>query len=104
MQKGPMDFNPRRTQQKLEQALALAQASQNPEDAALIPGIKDLLSRVRQVSDAMGSFRFGGPGGRGGPDMFREMFDMMSNQFGGMDGFEDEPDDGPPPTPKRKRK
>ena len=104
MRKGPLDFNPRHTQKQLEQALALAQASQNPEDSALIPGIKDLLSRVRQVSDAMASFPFGGPGGRGGPDMFREMFEMMSNQFGGMDGFEDEPDDGLPPTPKRKRK
>ena len=51
-----------------------------------------------------GSFRFGGPGGRGAPDIFREMLDMMASQFGDMDGFEDEPDDERPPTPKRKRK
>ena len=65
MRRGPLEFDPRRTQQQLEQALALAQAGQNPEDTALIPGIKDLLSRVRQVSDAMGVVPLRRPGRAG---------------------------------------
>ncbi|MBY0457985.1 MAG: hypothetical protein K2V38_11645, partial [Gemmataceae bacterium] len=107
---GPMAFNLQRTRDKLERAIALGQASQNPEDVALIPGIKDLLSRLRQVGDALGAFHFGGPGARGGqgiPDIFREIIDRMADQFGGMEpDFDspDEPDDVPPKTPKRKRK
>ena len=98
LRRGPMAFNPHRVQQQLEQALTLAQASQNPEDSALIPGIKDLLSRTRQVTDAIGSFPFSG---RGAPSIFQEILDKMASQF---DHYDDEPDDALPPTPKRKRK
>jgi len=101
LRKGPMELRPQATQKKLEKALTLAEASQNPKDAELIPIIKSALARVRDAVEAMNSSPFG----RGGmPGSFRDMFNAMLDRFGAMGPDDDDDGDGPSPSPKRKRK
>jgi len=108
LRKGPMSVRPQPMQKKLEKALALAEASPNPKDAELIPIIKQTLARVRDVAEAMRSSPFGRGGmpfGRGGmPGSFGDMIDAMFSRFGDMGPDDDEDDDGPSQSPRRKRK
>jgi tetratricopeptide (TPR) repeat protein len=87
----------------LETALKLAESSTDPKVTALLPMIRERLSLLDEVQQAMGHFGspFGGmPFGPGpGPDFY----DMFDDDFDDEDDFEDddEPftlDFGPPPS------
>jgi hypothetical protein len=102
---GPFSFNAQQTRKNLEKALALAEASQNPQDIQLIPSIKKTLSQVQDMGDMMSSFPFMPGGMPNSPAGFRDVF---ANLFGGFgdreDEYEDEEPDESKPPPKRKRR
>ncbi len=87
LSKGPFACDPKRAQKQLEQALALALASQNPLYAQMIPSIKSTLSQVQDICEAMDSMPFGrgrfpGRMPRGFPDFMASMMDQMEDELG----------------------
>ena len=93
----------------LETALKLAEASTDPKVTALLPMIRERLSLLDEVQQAMGHFGspFGGmPFGPGpGPDFY----DMFDDDFDDEDDFDDDEDEpftldfGPPPSRGRRQ-
>lgn len=118
---GPFSFDPQALQKKADKLLALAEASQHPEDIEALPEIKSIVASARDLVEMRKStpFRAGFPFPSGfpfGPDSmpnstadFRNLFESM---FGGQQGadpdFDDsdsDPDFGQsarPRPPKRK--
>jgi tetratricopeptide (TPR) repeat protein len=99
---GPMAFNSPRTREKLQRALALAQASQDPQDAALVPGLQALLARLQDLSETMRTLPlpFGLPGAGNLNDMFGALMDQFDPDF----DFDDDEPDVPPRQPPRRKK
>lgn len=103
--KGPMSFNAYQTEKKLQKALALAEASQNPKDSELISTIKQFLVRVRDVSSMMGSFPFLGRKVPNNPQDLFNMFEEMFDDSHGMEpDFEEDNPDADRSNPPAKRK
>jgi hypothetical protein len=105
LKRGPFAFNSNAIQNDLEKAIALAEASRDPEDSQLVQPIKEFLAHVRTLGDAMATLPFGRRGMPGSPE---EMLDMFNEMF--VDSDDDDPDfedSEPPPNrqqlpPKRK--
>lgn len=106
--KGPFKADPRAIQKKLEKAIALAEASQDPNDARLIPQIKEMLERISALGDVFSSFPFGQAGMPRSPDEFRR---ALEDILGGFDDDDDEafgpefdePPSGRGPTPPKRK-
>lgn len=94
LSKGPYDCDLQRAHALLEKALPLAQASQNPADAALIPVIKESLSKLQDIREAMESMPLP-PGGlpRSPAELQAMLADMMMNEYEDDDDdfFDDDP-------------
>ena len=91
----------------LETAPALAEASTDPKDTALVPAIRERLGRLDEIEQAAG--RFGFPFGPGsGPDFFDDFddFDEYDDWMDddGWDAEEEPPAPGPAPRPRRPAK
>jgi hypothetical protein len=109
--RNPLAFNARGLRDKLERALALARASQDPGDAGLVPDIQALLARVQDLSAVAArlppfGLPFMPPGGPRTPEEINDVFASLLDQFGAPDlGFEeDDMDDAPPRPTGRKRR
>jgi tetratricopeptide (TPR) repeat protein len=102
----PFLVDPDRARKRLEKALERAQGSPDPEDAALVPRIKQALTTIAEFAAGPRGMPFGGPGGAMDPLDFFTLFDEVGidpdDAFGDDDGpdFDDAPR---APAPRRGR-
>jgi tetratricopeptide (TPR) repeat protein len=90
--KGPFRANLGQARKHLEKALAMAQASGDPNDAAMVARIKEDLSTLEDATSGPLGIPFSGPGGMGG--LPRELLDALEGlDFDGFDDFEDDDDE-----------
>jgi hypothetical protein len=90
---GPLSFDNFRAQDYLQTAVRLAEASNDPNAAALLPQIKSALTLLKEMSSGQRGFPFGSPG-----DSFFDLFDDFEDDEDDLD----DDDFGPslPPGPR----
>jgi len=98
LQKGPFQGNLRLARTHLEKALTLAEASNDPDDARLVPELREKLSMLVDLTSGPMGLPFGGFGGGPMPP-FGDLLDMLDEM---EDEFDDE-DSEEPPTPRARR-
>lgn len=123
LKKGPFRVNLRQIKLRLDKALALAQASSEPEESGVVPTLKELLSQVAAVSSSPFGMPFRAFGGKIPKDLLDVLEQMNPEDLGFVDDdfdededdfdedgeFEDRPlfsrftDPGPLPGPERSR-
>jgi tetratricopeptide (TPR) repeat protein len=100
MEKGPFSGGLGRARESFERALSLAERSEDPRDAALVPPIQQQLSLIRDLEAGLRNMPFGAFGGgsfsfSGKPPSFSEVLDAIQREIGGdwYDDDDEEEDD-----------
>jgi hypothetical protein len=98
--RGLLDFGGSKARNYLETARALAEASTEPDETALLPQIKSTLTLLNEMgAGRMGFPAFGnGPPGFPFPGSMEQFFDFFDDEFDD-DEFDDDDDDDPGPSP-----
>lgn len=102
--------NPRTAIAHLKKARQIAEASNTPENARLLPKIREILSMLEDMSPGMPGFPFpgfgGGPFSGSGSRGLEDFFEFLGEMIGG-DPFDEDDDDfiddepGPRPPPRK---
>ncbi len=107
---GPMGLRPKRVQKKLQAILDLIDPAGPPQDAQLIPKIKDMIHRMADLDRPGFEFPWMSDEGPECSDDDRDMFGEFFSQFAQMNfGFDDDDehddfdDDDDEPAPQRRK-
>src|SRR5262249_50929598 len=94
--RGPFAYRPDVARAHYETALSLAEQSTRPEDADMIPRIKEALSVMNETNSRLPRFAFGGTGVPFGSGAYPNLDDVINFFTGGAAASEN--DDFDPPS------